>query len=85
MAKTIRSNGHLALCEALIAARVEAGLTQMELAKRLRCHQSFIARFESGERRIDVVELIVIARALGTPSEKFLTVTERATENNHKI
>lgn len=85
MAKTIRSSGHLALCEALVAARTEAGLTQMELAKRLRCHQSFVARVESGERRIDVIELIVLARALDTPSEKFLAVTEQATEKNHKI
>lgn len=43
-----------------------AGLSQAALAMQLRCQQSLIARIESGERRIDVVELIVLARALGT-------------------
>ena len=64
MAKTIRSSGHEALRDALVAARKAAGLTQEQLADRLKCHQSFVARVESGERRIDVIELIVLARAM---------------------
>jgi transcriptional regulator with XRE-family HTH domain len=85
MAKTIRSSGHQALCNALVAARATAGLTQAELAARLRCHQSFVARVESGERRVDVVELIVLARALGTSSAVLLEFTEQATEIDHRI
>ena len=85
MAKTIRSNGHQALCDALIAARTTAGLTQTELAARLRCHQSFVARVESGERRVDVVELIVLARALGACITDLLKTTEAATERDHRI
>lgn len=85
MAKTIRSEGHEALCKALIEARKAAGLTQSELASRLRCHQSFVARVESGERRIDVVELIVLARALSVPSSALLDVAEAATLANHRI
>lgn len=85
MAKTIRSSGHEALRDALIAARKSAGLTQAELAERLRCHQSFVARVESGERRIDVIELIVLARALGADASILLAAAEDATEANHRI
>lgn len=85
MAKTIRSSGHEALCEALIAARKTAGLTQAELATRLRCHQSFVARIESGERRIDVVELIVLSRAVGTNATELLSVTAAATDDDHRV
>lgn len=85
MAKTIRSSGHEALREALIAARKTAGLTQEQLAARLRQHQSFVARVESGERRIDVVELIVLARALGADSGYLLAATEAATDQDHRI
>ncbi|MEJ6405097.1 helix-turn-helix domain-containing protein [Yoonia sp. 2307UL14-13] len=85
MAKTIRSKGHEALCEALIAARKTASLTQAELAARLRCHQSFVARVESGERRIDVIELIVLARALEADAAQLLQAAEVATEMDHRI
>ena len=85
MAKTIRSPGHEALREALIAARKAAGLTQADLAKRLSCHQSFVARIESGERRIDVVELIVLARAIGTDAADFLKVADKGTALDHRI
>ena len=85
MAKTIRSSGHEALREALIAARKAAGLTQEQLATRLKQHQSFVARVESGERRIDVVELIVLARALGTEAAGLLAATEAATDPGHLI
>ena len=85
MAKTIRSPGHEALREALIAARKDAGLTQAGLAARLMCHQSFVARVESGQRRIDVVELIVISRAIGSPPNDVLALVEAATGVDHKV
>ena len=85
MAKTIRSSGHEALRGALIAARKKSGLTQTQLAVRLKCHQSFVARVESGERRIDVVELIVLARALEANAADLLAATEAATEPDHRI
>lgn len=85
MAKTIRSEGHEALCKALINARHEAGLTQAQVAERLKCHQSFVARVESGERRIDVIELIVLARALGADATVLLAAAEAATEQGHRI
>ncbi|APX26155.1 Helix-turn-helix protein (plasmid) [Salipiger profundus] len=69
----------------MIAARKTAALTQEELAGRLKCHQSFVARVESGERRIDVIELIVLARALEIEAVELLSVAEGATEPDHRI
>lgn len=85
MTKTIRSSGHEALREALIAAREEAGMTQSDLAKKLNCYQSFVARIESGERRIDVVELIVLARSIGTSPTELFALAEQETEQDHRI
>lgn len=85
MAKTIHSEGHEALCAELIRIRRTAGLTQADLAKKLSCHQSMIARIESGQRRIDVVELIVLARALGTEAEGITQVVASATPKTQKL
>lgn len=85
MAKTIRSSGHEALRDALIVARKNAGLTQEQLATRLKCHQSFVARVESGERRIDVIELVVLARAIEADAADLLAVAERETDADHRI
>lgn len=58
-------------------ARKGAGLSQQELARRLKRSQSFIAKLEVGERRVDVVEFIEIARALGKePTELLSRVLE---------
>lgn len=85
MAKTIRSKGQEALCRALVDARIRAGLSQQELAAKLKRHQSFVARLESGERRIDVVEFTVLARIIGFEKNEVLSIVEAATEPDHKI
>ena len=85
MANTIRSKGQEALCQALVDARKNAGLGQDDLADRLKCHQSLVARLESGERRIDVVELVVLARAIGFDPFDVLAIVEAATEPDHRI
>ncbi|ETD90259.1 helix-turn-helix domain-containing protein [Rhodobacter capsulatus] len=70
MPRTIHTEGQRALCETITAARRDRGLTQADLALKLRCQQSLIARIESGERRIDVLEFIKIFRALDmSPAE----------------
>ncbi|MGR3704363.1 helix-turn-helix domain-containing protein [Sulfitobacter sp.] len=85
MAKTIRSTGQVALCQALVDARIKAGLGQAELAIKLKCHQSLVARIESGQRRIDVVELVVFARAIGFDPFTVLAIVDAATEPDHRI
>lgn len=85
MSKTIRSEGQDALCKALVAARTSAGLSQAKLAERLKCHQSLIARIESGERRIDVIEAVVLARAIGISIIDLATAVEEGTPDDHRI
>jgi len=62
--KSIHSSRQGALCQLLIAARKKAGLTQQEVARRLKKPQSFVAKFEGGERRLDVVEFLTVAAAI---------------------
>jgi transcriptional regulator with XRE-family HTH domain len=55
-----------------IEARKSAGLTQVGLADRLGRPQSFVSKYERGERRLDVIELCEVCRALGVDPVKFL-------------
>jgi transcriptional regulator with XRE-family HTH domain len=71
--KTLRSRRHRALCAALVSARKVAGLSQDELASRLKTSQTVIARIEIGERRIDVIEFIDLAKTLRLDPRTILT------------
>jgi len=74
----VQQKQHKAVGDALATARERAGLTQQELAKRLRKPQSFVSNYESGQRRIDVLELIRIAHELGVdPAKVFVDVLAR--------
>ncbi|MEO6012873.1 MAG: helix-turn-helix transcriptional regulator [Devosia sp.] len=65
MGNSIHSPQHQKLRELLVAARKKAKLTQAEVAEHLGRPQSFVAKYEGGERRLDVIEFIQVARALG--------------------
>lgn len=65
ISKTLRSNEHAVFRALMIETRKKAGLTQAQLAKQLRKPQSFVAKYEGGERRIDVVEFLAVIRAMG--------------------
>jgi transcriptional regulator with XRE-family HTH domain len=70
--KSVHSEEHRLLRDLLIAARKKAHLTQQGLADRLGRPQSFVAKYEGADRRVDVVEFIDIARALGTDPLRLL-------------
>lgn len=72
MARSRSSPRYARLAELLVAAREAAGVTQVELARRLRRPQSFVSKVESGERRLDVVELLEITDRLGCRPETIL-------------
>ena len=81
MAKSVFTNEYEALLQCLVSARNAAGLTQNQLAKKLRKPQSFISKYENGERRLDVVEFMKIARVIGSDPYKLLKEMEgRASE-----
>jgi transcriptional regulator with XRE-family HTH domain len=65
MSRTLRSARHEALIALLVEKRREAGLTQEQVAKKLKRYQSYVATVESGQRRIDVVEFLDLADAIG--------------------
>lgn len=56
----------------LIAERKGAGLTQQELADRLHRPQSFVSKYENGERRLDVAEFLKLAEAIGFDPYEFI-------------
>ncbi len=64
--KSIRSLAHRALIAALRDARKDAGMSQLEVARRLKRPQSFVSAYECGDRRIDVLEFLRIAKAIRT-------------------
>ena len=83
MSKSIHTPHHLKLRELLTEARKAAALTQEEVAGRLKRPQSFVAKYEGGERRIDVVEFIAIVRALERePSEIFESLVRAVGEQS---
>lgn len=70
--KPLRSAEHRALRGLLVAARRNAQLTQVDVAKRLGKPQSFVAKYEGGERRLDVIEFLAVAKALGADARAII-------------
>lgn len=64
MPKSLRSPRQQHLQSLLIATRKAKKLTQIDVAERLGRPQSFVAKYEGGERRLDLIEFIDVARAL---------------------
>lgn len=65
MRKSIHSAEHQRLTALLRHLRKDAGLNQGELADRLGKPQSFVSKYETGERRLDLIELRQVCSALG--------------------
>lgn len=72
MVKTITSKTHRCLVKWLRQERIAKRLKQSDVARRLREHQSWVARLESGQRRLDVVEFLAIANAIGFNPAKMI-------------
>jgi transcriptional regulator with XRE-family HTH domain len=68
----------------LVEARKTAGLTQVDLAKRLKRPQSFVSKFERGERRLDVIEFLDIAETVGIDPYKFLSKVAEQPQQRRK-
>ena len=70
MKKAVQSDAYKAAVLALKAARERAGLSQAEIAKRLRRPQSFVSKYETGERRLDLVEFALAAKAANADARR---------------
>ncbi|UTW52528.1 helix-turn-helix transcriptional regulator [bacterium SCSIO 12827] len=71
MEKSLYTKRHKALINALKEAREAAGLTQQAVADKLGKPQSFVAKYENGERRLDVIEFLAVVESLSS-SEAFI-------------
>lgn len=65
MPKSAFTDAHRSMVSVLVQARRSSGLTQTELSAKLGKNQSYISNIERLQRRVDVVEFYVIAKAMG--------------------
>lgn len=72
MDKTIRTREYARFITKLQKARLEAGLRQIDAAKKLKRPQSYISRVESGEYRLDILEVKRFAKIYGTSVEELI-------------
>lgn len=76
MDKAIHGREQQVLCDLLRSMREEAGLRQVDVAERLNEPQSFVSKYESGERRLDIIELREVCAALGESLVQTITALE---------
>jgi transcriptional regulator with XRE-family HTH domain len=74
--KHLRSAKHRALIAVIVATREAAGLTQRQLAAKLSRSNSFVWKLEAGERQLNVLEFIEIAKVLGVKASALMTEIE---------
>jgi transcriptional regulator with XRE-family HTH domain len=72
MDKTIKTKEYAKFIEKLRKARLGAGLKQIDVAKKVKRPQSYISRVESGEYRLDILEVKKFAKIYGKSIEYFL-------------
>ena len=77
MGRTLRSPAYQTLLDELRAARAAAGLTQQAVADALGYPQSYIAKIEGGERRVDAVELLALLSVLNADWKRLLSKVEK--------
>ena len=78
MKKSISSREYKILVELLAKFREQAGFTQTKLAEAIEETQSTVSKIERGERRIDMLELFVICKAMGVSPIDFVKAYEEA-------
>lgn len=77
MDKTIYSREYAVVLRLLRAARERSGITQVQLAKKLKLTQSFVSKIERGDRRLDIVQLRTICQTMGLSLSEFVEQLEK--------
>lgn len=75
--KAVSKKYHVIITELLYRLRINAGITQQQLAIILSVPQSYISKVETGERRLDLIELREICNALNSNLIEFVTMLEK--------
>jgi predicted transcriptional regulator len=83
MTRSVFLQSYGLLTRSLMDARICAGVTQVELAKRLARPQSFVAKVEGGDRRLDVIEFLQITRALNVDHEPIVRAISAALDKDN--
>jgi len=79
--KTIYSNANEVLLKWISGKRLLLGMTQQQLSEKLNKPQSFVSKYENGQRRIDLIEMIDICNALNcSPHELLDTIIKAKNE-----
>ena len=85
MPKSVFTDAYASFLKVLIAARLGAGVTQVELGERLGKTQTFISTYERGVRRLDVIEFYAVAKAIGVAPERLFKDVVRALPEHVEI
>jgi transcriptional regulator with XRE-family HTH domain len=81
----LASTEHAILVRLIRQARKDAGVTQVELARRLGVEQSLISKVERCERRLDIAELLSICNALGISLTSFISTFEASIPSRERF
>ncbi|RYH61129.1 MAG: XRE family transcriptional regulator [Alcaligenaceae bacterium] len=72
MSRGLQTPPYKKLRRLLAEARAKAGLTQLQVATRVKRPQSFVSKYENGERQLDVMEFVAVCKALGVAPSSLL-------------
>lgn len=84
MKKSVYSEPYSVFAALLVAARKRTGMRQIELAQNLNKPQSFVSKFECGERRLDVIEFLTITDALSADPLAILAEASKVLRKNQE-
>lgn len=77
MEKSVYTDEYQAVIDLLRDARIKAGVTQVELAEMLEQSQSFVSKYERGDRRLDIIQLRTVCQTLGVTLTDFVKRLEK--------
>lgn len=78
LTKSVHTKNYARFLSLLIEFRKNARVTQEEVAERLNRHQSFVSKYENGERRLDLIEFLEIADAIGFDAIAFIRKIQKS-------
>ena len=88
MAGAINTPAYRRFLELLIAFRKERGISQLQMAERLGRHSTWVSKSELGERRLDPIEVTILADAMDVEADELFALVKRAvaeTQNSSKL
>ena len=84
MPSSLHSSRYYVFRALMVSAREATGLTQVEVAERLGKPQSFVSKYERGERRLDFTEFVELADLLGVDIGKFVETYRAKLNAKHR-